>query len=60
VDDLGRDMSNITEVFLAKNRNGNTGFYYFETKLSSSLYEEDNELNKEKPKISGSSPKIRR
>ena len=60
VDDLGRDMSNVTEVFLAKNRNGNTGFYYFETKLSSSLYEEDNELNKEKPKISASSPKIKR
>lgn len=60
VDDIGRDLTGITEVFLAKNRNGNTGFYYFDTKLSSSLYEEDHELNKEKPKISASSPKNKR
>jgi replicative DNA helicase len=53
-DSYGRDLSNITEVILAKNRNGGVGHWYFETEKEKSRYKESAEFNQNKPTISKS------
>ena len=48
-DAYNRDLTGITEVSIAKNRNGNTGAFYFETDKKTSCYKESHEFNETRP-----------